>query len=92
MSFRQKTATFSAFVPFYRHKLYNQCGMVCNLGGKGYATMRYICQLAIIAILLLSVGCAQMDNAPRHTADEVLVIAKSFSPLCRVEVASEHCG
>jgi hypothetical protein len=54
--------------------------------------MRYICQLAVIAILLLSVGCAQMNNAPRHTADEVLMIAKSFSTLCRVEVASEHCG
>ncbi len=55
-------------------------------------TMKYICQLAIIAILLSSGACAQMNNAPRHTADEVIMIAKSFSPQCQVKVASEPCG
>jgi len=54
--------------------------------------MKYICQIAIVVILLLSVGCAQMNNAPRHTAEEVIMVAKSFSSQCRVEVASEHCG
>jgi len=54
--------------------------------------MKYVCQIAIIAVLLLSVGCAQMNNAPRHTADEVIMIAESFSPMCRVEVGSEKCG
>ncbi|MCX6008795.1 MAG: hypothetical protein NTW48_01930 [Chloroflexi bacterium] len=54
--------------------------------------MKYICQLAITAILLSSGACAQMNNAPRHTADEVIMIAKSFSPQCQVQVASEPCG
>ena len=61
-------------------------------GSKGKVTMKYIFQLTIIVILLLSVGCAQMDNAPRHTADEVIMIAESFSPMCRVQVGSEKCG
>jgi len=54
--------------------------------------MKYVFQLAIIVILLLSVGCAQMNSAPRHTADEVIMIAKSFSPMCRMEIGSEKCG
>ncbi|MFC2050509.1 hypothetical protein ACFLTN_04985 [Chloroflexota bacterium] len=54
--------------------------------------MKNIYKLAIIAILFLSLGCAQMNNTPRHTADEVIMIANSFSAQCRVEVASEQCG
>lgn len=65
---------------------------MCNLENKIRAIMRYIFLLAIIAILLLSVGCAQINNAPRHTASEVIMIAKSFNPQCRVQVASEKCG
>jgi hypothetical protein len=53
--------------------------------------MKNIYKLGIIVILLLSVGCAQMDNTPRHTADEVIMIAKSFSAQCRVQTG-EICG
>ncbi|GEM_PF-1907265 len=63
-----------------------------KLESKVKAIMRYIFLLAIIAILLLSMGCAQMNKAPRHTAGEVIMIAKSFNPQCRVQVASEKCG
>jgi len=54
--------------------------------------MKHMFFLAIIIPLLLFGACAQMNNAPRHTADKVIIIAKSFSPQCQVKVASEPCG
>ena len=54
--------------------------------------MKYIYLLAIIAILLSSGGCALINDTPRHTVDEVVTIAKSFSSQCRLEIASEQCG
>ena len=66
--------------------------MESNPGSKGKATMKYVYKLAIVAILLLSLGCVQMNNAPRHTTDEVIMIAKSFSAQCQVQVGSEECG
>jgi hypothetical protein len=53
--------------------------------------MKYVYRLAIVAILFLSLGCAQMDNTPRHTADEVILIVKNFSAQCRVQTG-EICG
>jgi hypothetical protein len=44
--------------------------------------MKYIYLLAIIAILLSSGGCTLINDTPRHTADEVTTIARSFSPQC----------
>ncbi len=56
--------------------------------------MKYLCQLLMAAVLLLFCGgCALINDQPRHTADEVATIAKSFSPDCRVQVGmSEPCG
>jgi hypothetical protein len=55
--------------------------------------MKYICQLAIVVLLLSCGGCALINDTPRHTVDEVTTIAKSFSPQCQVEVAPEKpCG
>jgi len=53
--------------------------------------MKYIYLLAIVAILFSSGGCALTNDTPRHTADEVITIAKSFSSQCRVQVG-EECG
>jgi hypothetical protein len=46
--------------------------------------MKYMCLLAVISILPLFGACALTNDVPRHTADEVTTIAKSFSPDCRV--------
>ncbi|MBN2463310.1 MAG: hypothetical protein JXB43_06890, partial [Dehalococcoidia bacterium] len=61
-------------------------------GSKGKVTMKYIYLLAIIAILVSSAGCTLINNAPRHTSDEVITIAKGFNPQCRIQVASKQCG
>ena len=42
--------------------------------------MKYMCLLAAISILPLFGACALINDAPRHTADEVATIAKSFTP------------
>jgi len=52
--------------------------------------MKYICQLAIVVLLLSCGGCVLINDTPRHTADEVIMIAKSFSPQCRVQVAQQR--
>jgi len=53
--------------------------------------MKYV-SLLIAAFLLLSfAGCALANSAPRHTADEVITVAKGFSSLCQVQTG-ESCG
>jgi hypothetical protein len=54
--------------------------------------MKHICQLTIIFFVLLCGGCTLINNTPRHTIEEVATIAKSFSPLCRVQVAQQQIG
>jgi hypothetical protein len=54
--------------------------------------MKHICQLTIIFFVLLSGGCTLINDTPRHTAEEVATIAKSFSPQCRVQVAQQQIG
>jgi len=55
--------------------------------------MKYIYALAIMAILLSTGACALTNNAPRHTAEEVTTIARSFNTECRVVVGvAEECG
>jgi hypothetical protein len=44
--------------------------------------MKYISLLAAVFIFLSFGGCTLINSAPRHTADEVAAIAKSFSPTC----------
>jgi len=45
--------------------------------------MKYICLLAAIFIFLSFGGCTLINSAPRHTADEVADIARTFSPTCQ---------
>ena len=45
--------------------------------------MKYISLLAAILFFLSFGGCTLINSAPRHTADEVAAIAKSFSPTCQ---------
>jgi len=55
--------------------------------------MKHMVFLALIIPLLLFGACAPINNAPRHTADEVIIIAKSFSPQCQVKVTPQKpCG
>ena len=55
--------------------------------------MKYIHVLTIMAILLSSGGCALINDTPRHTAEEVIMIAKSFDSQCQLQVnAEESCG
>lgn len=55
--------------------------------------MRYVFLLAMVAVLLLAGGCALINDVPRHTADELITIAKSFSSECRVQIGTaETCG
>jgi len=54
---------------------------------------KYIYALAIMAILLSAGGCALASDTPRHTAEEVTTIARSFNTQCRVQVGIEEgCG
>ncbi|MBN2462896.1 MAG: hypothetical protein JXB43_04775 [Dehalococcoidia bacterium] len=54
--------------------------------------MKSISLLAVAAILLSLGGCATINNAPRHTTDEVITIARSFDNYqCRLQVG-EYCG
>jgi hypothetical protein len=52
--------------------------------------MKYICLLALTVSLLLFGACAPVNNVPRHTADEVITIAKSFSSDCKVPAAPDQ--
>jgi len=45
--------------------------------------MKYISLLAAIFLLVSFGGCTLINSAPRHTADEVAAIARSFSPICQ---------
>jgi len=45
--------------------------------------MKYISLLVAILLLVSFGGCTLINSAPRHTADEVASIAKSFSPACQ---------
>ena len=51
--------------------------------------MKYVCLLAVISILPLLGACALINDAPRHTADELTTIAKSFTPDCRVQLPAQ---
>ncbi len=55
--------------------------------------MKYIYLLVMTTVLLLQGGCTLINDVPRHTADELITIAKSFSSECRVQIGtSEPCG
>jgi hypothetical protein len=54
--------------------------------------MKYVSLLVAVFLLLSFGGCALANDTPRHTADEVTTIVKSFSSMCRVQVASKACG
>jgi hypothetical protein len=45
--------------------------------------MKYVSLLVAIFLLLSFGGCAVTNGTPRHTADEVITIAKSFSSQCQ---------
>ncbi len=51
--------------------------------------MKYVCLLAVISILPLFGACTLISDAPRHTAEEVTTIAKSFTPDCRVQLPTQ---
>jgi hypothetical protein len=51
--------------------------------------MKYISLLVAIFILLSFGGCTLVNDTPSHTADEVITIAKSFSPQCRLQLPAE---
>ena len=79
----------------HHHKLYNpvQEGYVAVEMNAG-AMVKYLCLPVVISMLLLSSACALISDSPRHAVDEVISIARSFSPDCWAEVApqSEPCG
>ena len=51
--------------------------------------MRHVCLLTLIVPLFLLGACAPTNDVPRYTADEVITVAKSFRPDCRVQVGFE---
>jgi len=54
--------------------------------------MKSIYLLAVTAILLSFGGCAPINDTPRHTADEMITIARSFDNYqCRLQVG-ENCS
>jgi len=49
--------------------------------------MKFMGLLVVMALLVSFGGCTVISSAPRHSADEVASIAKSFSPTCQKVVA-----
>ena len=54
--------------------------------------MRRVRLLVLIVILLLLVTCAPAEDVPAYTADQVLQVAKDFSPNCRVRKSDKGAG
>jgi hypothetical protein len=54
-----------------------------NLKPSREVIMKYISLLVAILLLVSFGGCTLINSAPRHTADEVAAIAKSFSFNCQ---------
>jgi hypothetical protein len=56
--------------------------------------MKYISLLVAIFLLASFGGCTFISSAPRHSADEVAAIAKSFSPKCQKLIPPDpnDCG
>jgi len=52
--------------------------------------MKRICLLAFIIPLLLLGAYILVRDVPHYMADEVIIVAKSFSPDCRVRIISEN--
>jgi hypothetical protein len=51
--------------------------------------MKYVSLLVAIFLLLSFGACARMNNSPCHTADEVIIIAKSFNSQCQKLLPAE---
>ena len=51
-----------------------------------------LCLLALIVSLLLVGACALVQDVPAYVADEVLQVAKAFSPDCRIRIGVEPGG
>lgn len=45
--------------------------------------MKYVSLLIAVLLLVSFGGCTFVSSVPRHSADEVTTIAKSFSPKCQ---------
>jgi hypothetical protein len=56
--------------------------------------MKYIGLLVAIFLLASFGGCTFISSAPRHSAEEVTAIAKSFSPKCQKVIPPDPnaCG
>jgi hypothetical protein len=51
--------------------------------------MKYISLLVAVFLLVSFGGCTLVNSAPRHTAEEVASIGKSFSPMCQRLIPEE---
>lgn len=54
--------------------------------------IRGLCLLGLIVPLLLVGACAPAQDIPAYTADEVMQVAKAFSPDCRIRIGVEPGG
>lgn len=53
---------------------------------------RLLAVAAIAMLLLPYIACGLIKDVPRHTAEEVIAIAKAFSPDCKLQVGEQRHG
>ena len=51
-----------------------------------------LCLLGLIVPLLLVGACGPAKDVPAYTADEVMQVARAFSPDCRLRIGVEPGG
>ncbi|MCK4724024.1 MAG: hypothetical protein KAT75_12000 [Dehalococcoidia bacterium] len=51
-----------------------------------------LCLLGLIVPLLLVAACIPAQDVPAYVADEVMQVAKVFSPDCRIRIGVEQGG
>ncbi len=60
---------------------------------KRSSALAWLAVLAVIIALLLSyTACDMTKDVPRHSAEEVVSIAKAFSPNCKLQVGEQRHG
>ena len=51
-----------------------------------------LCLLGLIVPLLLVGACIPAQDVPAYTSDEVVQVARAFSPDCRLRIGAEPGG
>ncbi len=59
---------------------------------KALGSYRLLAVVASVVPLLLSTACGLVEDIPKHDAEEIISIARAFSPQCKLQVGEERHG